>query len=830
MSAQSHVRIPPVFCPKASARTLLSFGVALGALGASLAAHAATDQSQVAAPTAVEEVIVTAQKREQRLQDVPVAVTVLNSVQLQQAGVKSVKDLTLLTPGLNATTNGDEATTTVRIRGVGTVADNAGLEDAVGIYIDGVYRPRNGVSFNNLGELADVEVLKGPQGTLFGKNIVAGVIQITTARPSFTFGGDAEATVQNYAGFSGSASVTGPLVGDVLAGRLYVGATTRDGYVPVLSATPQPAQFDEHVFTVRGQLLFKPSDKFDINFIADFTQRHDHCCAPVDYLNGFPATLQNQVFPGTVPNPVSNRNNTAYLNQSDEERIQEGGISAQANWTTPWLNNATLTSITALRDWRDHAYGDSDYTGADLLYAPPSNLQEFKQFSEELRYAGQAGPLNWLVGAFYSHEDLDFINGLNFGSDLNTYLTVLGANVLHDNAYIAGEGSNDFYHQHEHSESVFTQDDFKITDHLILTGGIRYTSEHKSLDTLYTNNDTSGTCAFYESIVPPSELNKAVLGIPCLLNPAFKNLATHQSFTQGAVTGTAKISYRFNDQNMVYGSYSRGNLVGGYNLAEVTTAIGSTPNASLTPETNTFFPSENVDAWEIGAKSQLFGRRLLLTAAGFYQTYNNFQLNAFTGTQFIENTIPKAVSEGVEFDSYWRANHSLTLNFGATYANTYYPNNAANQAALGNNLPGSPLYQATDLFRLPGSRLSFAPLWSVVGGLYYNHAINELLKWTFSADGKYQSSYNTGSDHDPVKLQQGFAIFNARVGLGAANDRWILEFWANNIFNQFYYQARFDGVVQTFSVPQPSSAPGLNNYYAFPGVPRMFGATVRVKY
>jgi outer membrane receptor protein involved in Fe transport len=130
------------------------------------------------ASTGVQEVIVTAQKRQQRLQDVPVAVTVLNTEQLQQAGVRSVKDLTLLTPGLNATTNGEESTTTVRIRGIGTVADNAGLEDAVGVYIDGVYRPRNGVSFNNLGELADVEVLKGPQGTLFGKNTVAAVLRL----------------------------------------------------------------------------------------------------------------------------------------------------------------------------------------------------------------------------------------------------------------------------------------------------------------------------------------------------------------------------------------------------------------------------------------------------------------------------------------------------------------------------------------------------------------------------------------------------------------------------------------------------------------------------
>ncbi len=791
--------------------------------------------------TAVEEVIVTAQKREQRLQDVPVAVTVLNTRQLEQAGVRSVKDLTLLTPGLNATTNADEATTTVRIRGIGTVADNAGLEDAVGIYIDGVYRPRNGVSFNNLGELSDVEVLKGPQGTLFGKNTVAGVIQITTKRPSFTFGGEAEANVQNYGGYGGSISVTGPLIKDMLAARLYVADTQRDGYVPVVSPNPQPAQFDEHVFTTREQLLYQPNADFSFNIIGDYTKRDDHCCAPVDYLNGFPAVLQNEIFPGTIPAPVSPKNNTAYLNVPSLEHIREGGVSGEANWTTPWFGGAKLTSITAWRDWRDHASTDSDYTTADFLVSPQTNYQEFEQFSEELRYNGEAGRLSWQVGGFYGHENLDFVNVLNFGADLTPYVAILtaGAGPFATGTYNppggtfpAGAGTFDTYHQTEDSEAIYTQDDFRITSQLTFTGGIRYTSEHKSLTSLYDSNDSSGTCAHFEGVAAALGVPqiKAFIGTHCLINPAFKGLTTHQSFTEGAVTGTAKLTFKFNDENMVYGSYSRGNLVGGFNLAEVTTAVGVNPNASLTPQTDTTVPAESVDAYEIGAKSQLFNRRLLLSAALFYQDYSNFQLNAFTGTQFIEQTIPEARSEGVEIEAYGSPIRDLTLNAGVTYANTYYPNSARNQAALGNSTVGSPLYETTPLFRLPGGRLSFAPVWSVVGGVFYKHALFGPLDWTASADGKYQSSYNTGSDHDPVKLQKGFAIFNARVGIATHDGRWTLEAWATNLFNQFYGQAKFDGVIQTFSAPQPSSEPALNNYYSFPGQPRFFGATLRVKY
>jgi len=529
------------------------------------------------------------------------------------------------------------------------------------------------------------------------------------------------------------------------------------------------------------------------------------------------------------------------LNNTSVEHIRDGGISAQADWTTPWLNGAKLTSITAWRDWKDNAGADSDYTLADFLNTLPTSLQQFKQFSQELRYNGDAGRVSWQVGAFYSHEDLDVFLPLVYGRDLNTYLDILTAGLgplatgtynPPGGAYPVGEGSADTYHQHEHSISFYTQDDFRLTDKLTLTGGVRFTSEHKSLDSLYDSTDTSGTCAHFEAVAASLGLPliKAILPVQCLGNPAFKGLNTHQAFTENAVTGTVKASYKFNDRTMVYASYSRGNLVGGFNLAEVTTAVGPNPNASLTPLTDTTFPAEFVDAFEVGTKAELFDRRLIVSAAGFYQAYRGFQLNAFTGTQFIESTIPQARSEGVEADAYFRVSPSITLNAGATYANTYYPNNAQNQAALGNTVAGSPLFQATPLFRLPGSHASFAPVWSLVGGINFEHEIFNGLKFTANADTKYQSSYNTGSDHDPVKTQPGFALVNARLGIGAANGAWTIEAWATNLFNKQYGQAAFDGVLQTLSAPQPSSIPSLNNYDYFPGQPRFWGMTLRVKY
>jgi iron complex outermembrane recepter protein len=307
------------------------------------------------------------------------------------------------------------------------------------------------------------------------------------------------------------------------------------------------------------------------------------------------------------------------------------------------------------------------------------------------------------------------------------------------------------------------------------------------------------------------------------VNPAFNNLANHQSLDEGALTGTAKLQYKFNDEAMVYGSYSRGNLVGGFNLAEVTTPFGpgGAPNTSLAPATNTSFPSENVNAYELGAKTQWLDRRLSLNAALFYQGYHNHQLNAFTGTQFVEFTIPEAQTAGVELEGVFAVTPDLALNGGVTYAETTYPDDAKNKAVL--QAPGS------GLFLLPGSRLSYAPLWSATLGGSYKHQVVEGWDGFVSVDAKYTSSYQVGSDEDPSKMQGGYTLVNGSIGVKTHDNRLEFSVWGTNLFNQFYKQTAYDGVLQTFSTP-PALNPGMNNYYYFPGQPRFYGMTLKVRY
>ena len=232
-------------------------------------------------PTTVDEIVVTAQKRKQILQDVPIVVTAVTHQLLQDSGVKDIKNMQVLTPGVTVTSTTSENVTTARIRGIGTVGDNVGLESSVGVVIDGVYRPRNGVGFGDLGDIDRIEVLEGPQGELFGKNNDAGVINVTTAAPKFTFGANGAVTYGNYNDVEVATEVTGPLIADKLAGSLYFGYQQRDGFFDV-NTGPGPrtatTDTDKDFYTLRGQLLARPTNDLTFRFIADYSHRDELCC------------------------------------------------------------------------------------------------------------------------------------------------------------------------------------------------------------------------------------------------------------------------------------------------------------------------------------------------------------------------------------------------------------------------------------------------------------------------------------------------------------------------------------------------------------------------
>lgn len=841
-------------------------------------AGAASAQDQDG-PATIDDIIVTAQKREQNLQDVPIVVTSLSAETLQDAGVRDIKDLQILTPGMTVTSTSSEASTTARIRGVGTVGDNPGLESSVGVVIDGVYRSRNSVGFGDLGELARIEVLKGPQGTLFGKNTSAGVINIITEAPSFTPGFNAELTVGNYGTMGVSGSVTGP-INDTLAFRLYAGRRLRDGYMNIDTGDgPRPETTDNNqdFGTVRGQLLWLPSDNVSFRLIGDYSRRDEFCCVGTQIRTGptYPfvdglsvGTGQRPPAAGFGPLPFSR---TGFANRSDYQEVTDRGVSLEANIDMPGINGA-LTSVTSWRQWESTLGQDIDYTGADIAYRVNDGDYGYTvdNLTQEFRLAGSSDNLDWLIGVFATSEDIGRTDSWYFGSDYTPFLSfLLSARINAINpalpispntigcytraaqtavgfgtclttggavsgggpGFTVGQGFEDNYDQESTSFALFTNNSWHVTEQFDITLGLRYTLDDKSLRGLQMNTNGNGaTCA---AAVGNAGAIGAVLGAatPTILgnfclpwsNAAYANRGVSESFDDGELSGTIKASFRLNPSILTYVSYARGYKSFGYNLDRVQTGI--TPNASL------FFPSEVVDSYEAGVKMTLLDRTLLLNATYFDQTFENFQLNTFLGTAFVVESIPELTSRGVDADMVWFTPiEGLSFQGGVTYTDAQYGNFTAADLSSPGNFP--------QLSLLPGARASFAPEWSATGSINFDRNIGGGLRAGFSLSAKYMDDYNTGSDLLPYKVQEAFTTMNGRIMVGTEDERWTAEFWVQNLTDEDYIQVAYNAPLQGSAFQttlQPNGTyynPALDTqtYDAFLGQPRTYGATLRFKY
>jgi iron complex outermembrane receptor protein len=785
------------------------------------------------------EVVVTAQKREQNLQDVPIAVIALSGQQLQDAGVTDIKNMTVLTPGLTVTSTTSEASTTARIRGIGTVGDNVGLESSVGVVIDGVYRPRNGVGFGDLGEIDRIEILEGPQGELFGKNNDAGIINVVTKRPSTTFGVIGEISGGNFDDREISGSITGP-VGDISAVRLYAGYQKREGFLNVETGTGNldDKDNDRNYYTVRGQYLLTPSSNVSLLVIGDFSRRNEVCCQATPVVPGPFAGIINALgtnpllggqpglpFPTTPSNPF---NRQSFANYPISQQIWDRGVSAQLDWD---VGGARLTSITGWRDNTVNAGNDPDYSQAALVQEPANgNVTDFKQFSQELRLAGKTDRLNWLLGFFFDSEIITNTSTILADNQFDLYLGGTATAAIPGNppnflllpeltgnlpghTFIPGvSGQADSYRQTEKSFALFTNETYALTDRLDLTAGLRWTNENKDETSNYNSPDGGAACGQLLGAPPPSlalpYVQQLLFGYGCAtpFNPFFAGVSHNQSLTEDNLNGTVKLAYRFTDDVMSYISWGNGTKAGGFNLARVT------DGKDLNPILDTEFPRETVNSYEIGLKSELAQRTVRLNAAVFDQKYKNFQLNTFTGIVFVVSSVNDVESKGAELSVNWLTPLSgLSVSGGVVYADTQI-------TEFGNSLP---LFATNRL----NNRLSFAPLWSGVVSAAYQVPLSRSLVLRISADEKYSSSYNTGSDLDPAKIQGSYGLLNARIGIGAPDGKWDFEVWGQNLADKGYFQVAFDAPFQGLAVP------GFNNQIdSFVGDPRTFGATIRVKF
>lgn len=843
-------------------------------------AQQADDQATPPAPAASEEIVVTATQRATSLQDVAVAVTPVTAELVKNAGVADIQDLQQVVPSLQFNVSENETSATARLRGIGTQGSNFGLESSVGVVVDGVYRVRNGVALSDLGEVAQIEVLRGPQGTLFGRNTSAGLINVKTAPPNLNeYGVNLEGEYGNFDSWRVGGDVNVPIIQDQLAVKVYGATAQRDGFLTVNPGLPN--QFDSNdrnFWTIRPQLLWSPTSDIDVRIIGDYTRRDEQCCAAQvfspqllsgNFFQGPPSAANpNGPPPVAFPAPTTQavaalggygpggaaaglarlqggdlEDRIGFANRNFAQDLTEWGVSGQFDWDLGW---ATLTSVTAYRDWLYEQGQDADFSGLDLFIRPDDGdtFANFEVFSQEIRLAGSVGPVDWLGGFIFANEDLTRQDKLIIGNQLDDFLTVLsagfaGLGALPENPdFLNGIGGGlDRYEQDSESYAVFTHNIWHVDDKTEVTLGLRYTHEVKELTADFQTIAAPGAnLAAFAGVLgsintaltpfancnpnslPPAAFGAAAIGAVVGLRAGYclagfrselDAVGYDQRRTEDQVTGIFSVSRRLTDNLRGYASYSKGYKAGGFNLDRdfTFTLVGGSPS--------TEFQEETVDAFEVGAKTTWLDGDLLINVAGFYQTFDNFQLNTFNGLQFVVTAIPEVVSQGFEVDYIWNTPvQDLSLSGGVAFADAEYGEDGGFVAANANPVNGE-----LSLFRLPNATLTNQPNWTVTSALTYDPLLfNETVRGLFHIDFRWVTDQNTGSQLNPAFVQPSYYLVNGRIGMSFLEERVGVEVFARNILDADYQQIAFD-------LPFQSGANG-----AFLGDPRTYGVALRLSY
>ncbi|SMQ73539.1 TonB-dependent Receptor Plug Domain [Altererythrobacter xiamenensis] len=479
-------------------------------------------------------IVVTATKREQTLQETPISVSVTSGETLQQAQIRDVLDLQTVTPSLRVSQLQTSSASTFIIRGFGNGDNNFGIEPSVGVFIDGVFRSRSAAALSDLPNVQRIEVLNGPQSTLFGKNASAGVISVVTREPQFTFGGSVEAVYGNYNTFVLKGDVTGPIT-DTVAFSLDGSYQRRDGYAKIVNLDEDIN--DRNRWSTRAQLLFEPSPDLKIRAIADYS-RIDEVCCQVGTLIAGPAAGAITALGGQFSPPSDFFEYESYLNQVPTNEVDNYGASIQADWN---IGAFTLTSITAYRELENFFESDIDFASVDN--STEFRDQKVETFTQEFRLTSDFdGPLNFLLGGFYFDETISQESGLRNGTQIRDFFELLaGADpvaVLTGqpslfNAVEAGLGlpqesifgtallSDERFGFDNTAWSVFGTIDFEPFDGLVFTVGGNYTDDKKDFELSQTSFDPLANINLVDAFIvggiaqalaiPPSQVTPDVI-------------------------------------------------------------------------------------------------------------------------------------------------------------------------------------------------------------------------------------------------------------------------------------------------------------------------------
>lgn len=825
-----------------------------------------------------EPIIVTATLRAMDVQDIPLAVTAVAPETLEREGVSDIKTLSSVSPSFNIQSSQTETQgTSIKIRGVGTTGNNTGLESSVGVFIDGVYQSRPGVALGDLVDLERLEILRGPQGTLFGRNTSAGALNITTKRANLSeVEGFANASYGNYDFINVQGGISVPIAQDVAAVRLSGTYRKRDGF---LKSSTGAESNNRDRYMLRGQLYMEPNADISIRLLADYSKVDENCCDAVIVRETELAPFA--AFHGLTNDGVDQFGQSALKNlstngQSFVNGAKQWGLSGELKWD---FGGAKLTYIGSYRDFKSNSTQESDFvslaiftTGAGGQNSRAGILptgNHIKTMTQELRLQGTAfnDGLDWLIGGFYSTEDIVEDQTMTFGTDYQransafNFANALGPNPLFTftafgNGGVpvnsAGSYAENRFSQDAKSFSVFTHNVINFTEKLSLTLGARYVDEKKtaSFDQL---NASNGACqasvngvlsGAYTGIGLPGAVQSGIVGLNCfpfaapvtLTAPAalggglasrFLPVPREWSnvFKDNEITYTAQVGYKANPDLLIYAGYSHGFKSGGFNLDP--TAANITNSGAVLAGGGTVAPiyadprfdSEKVDQIEVGVKAT-FGP-IKANLALFDMKMSDFQVLEFTGVQFLTFNVNSARSTGAELELFGDFGNYMKGNLALTYADARYPGNCANGVA-----PGA----LGSVVRLCGQDLTNAPKFTGVAGLTYDGPLNGS-GWGLLVNGSinYSDSRTTRTiDLDtnnlpiPLARQESYFKMNARIGLTTPDERYTFELWGTNLSNEITR-----GI--TANTPLRGGA-GTRSLIGFVEEPRMYGLTVRAKF
>jgi iron complex outermembrane receptor protein len=814
-------------------RFCLSVSVlAIGLAGAPAVAQTATPSPAGAASAAADEapadIVVTAQLREERLQDVPVAITVLNGDALDQQGRVNIEGAVNLVPSFNFLKSGTTLNQSLFLRGVGTATFSIAGEPSVSTVVDGVVFSRSGEAFQDLVDIERLEVLRGPQGTLFGKNASAGVINIVTKRPTDRFEGYVEGGYFTDEEYRGRLVLNVPLT-DTLKTRTSAYYSNFDGNIRNLAkARNQKVNGYEH-YGVRFQALADLSDAVTATLIVDWHKNNDDCCAEVigtGPLTGAGVATTNPIF-AVLPAPRGDKSRQIAQNTITATKETGYGASLEIDAT---LGTQILTSITSYRHWKNTEIRDGDFLPRAYVNFPQLadfGPQNSKTFTQEFRIASPTGNFLEYVGGFYyslarnervfTRSDIVCNNGTN-----PTPPVACGSAGAP--ASTTPTGTADFGSTFRNL-AFFGNVTLNISDRFRLLGGLRYTIDqlnvfHSRVSTGLGTATVNGTPVPGGAAAPGIQPNfdqgvydrtraLEAAGVPAgqalTLGVLGSNGVPFRSKVENTnLSGRAGVQFDVTDTSMLYATYARGYKGPAYNIFFNLNRQGVDP---LKPETS--------DAFEAGVKNTFFDGRLVLNLAGFYAKYKNFQANnpdVVAGVVVTRFTNAGTIStRGAELDLLWKPLRDLSISGGAAYTDAHV-----------NRFRAAPGAAATAIVP-PGTQLAYAPKFKGNLSVDYRFVTGGSVDFFAGVQGSYQSKQLSQFSPDPVIRRlatiDAYGLVNLQAGIVSSDDRFRVTAQVRNLFDT------------SFAAAIQSGGPGGSYRYQIPrDADRYYGLTARVNF